>query len=73
MRVFRKPASFLCAYVYLEGGARQRARRPSCSPATRPGLAVNIVKLPEPPAPPIKARPTFGVRPQSTVRDQAVG
>ena len=36
-------------------------------------LAVNIVKLPEPPAPPIKARPTFGVRPQSTVRDQAVG
>jgi hypothetical protein len=22
-RVFRKPASFLCAYVYLEGGARQ--------------------------------------------------
>jgi len=49
------------------------ARRPSCSPATRPGLAVNIVKLPEPPAPPIKARPTFGVRPQSTVRDQAVG
>ena len=41
--------------------------------STRPGLAVNIVKLPEPPAPPIKARPTFGVRPQSTVRDQAVG
>ena len=24
------------------------ARRPSCSSATRPGLAVNIVKLPEP-------------------------
>src|SRR5580704_13069709 len=22
-RVFQKPASFLCAYVYLEGGARQ--------------------------------------------------
>jgi predicted component of type VI protein secretion system len=22
-RVLRKPASFLCAYVYLEGGARQ--------------------------------------------------
>jgi hypothetical protein len=36
-------------------------------------IAANIVKLPEPPAPPIKARPTFGVRPQSTVRDQAVG
>jgi hypothetical protein len=36
-------------------------------------IAANIAKLPEPPAPPIKARPTFGVRPQSTVRDQAVG
>ena len=36
-------------------------------------IAANIAKLPQPPAPPIKARPTFGVRPQSTVRDQAVG
>jgi hypothetical protein len=36
-------------------------------------IAANIAKLPELSAPPIKARPTFGVRPQSTVRDQAVG
>jgi hypothetical protein len=36
-------------------------------------IAANIAKLPESPAPPIKAHPTFGVRPQSTVRDQAVG
>jgi hypothetical protein len=36
-------------------------------------IAANIAKLPESPAPPIKAHPTFGVRPRSTVRDQAVG
>ena len=36
-------------------------------------IAANIRQLPDLPAPPIKARPTFGVRPQSTVRDQAVG
>ena len=38
-RVFRKPASFLCAYVYLEGGARQvrggEAAHPRRGPAHR--------------------------------------
>ena len=61
------------AHVYFEEerGRRAAAHLLTCDEARR--IAANITKLPEPPAPPIKARPTFGVRPQSTVRDQAVG